>query len=75
MSSSKSQAALSEARQLNYDRLRGRRRLSAIEKLANIQAQTLDDLRCKARVAVLTEEQVNAEQPLSESIIDDLLHS
>jgi hypothetical protein len=45
----------------------------AIDALCDVRAHTLEDFRCKARIAVLTDEHNNADQPIALSLIDDLL--
>jgi hypothetical protein len=51
----------------------GKRLSDAEEKLCATRATTIDGLRCKARVAVLTEENANADGPIAWSIVEDLM--
>ena len=44
----------------------------AEDKLCNTRATTLDDLRCKARISLLVE-RGNMQQPIAQSIVDDLM--
>jgi hypothetical protein len=45
----------------------------AVERLAGIRAETIEDLRRKARISDFIEEWAVAEKPISDSITADLL--